>query len=77
MFNKFPISFSYDGKQYRGEIRPLQTGVQNRIPTTFQVILNNMYYGLVKRRGADWETDSPKCAILVDTIGNHIYDWYE
>jgi hypothetical protein len=32
---------------------------------------------LVKRRGTDWETDSPKCAIMVDTIGNHIYDWYE
>ena len=77
MFNKFPISFSYDGKQYRGEIRPLQAGIQNRMPTSFQVILNNVYYGLVKRRGADWETDSPKCAIMVDTIGNHIYDWYE
>jgi hypothetical protein len=25
----------------------------------------------------DWETDSPKCAIMVDVIGNHIYDWYE
>jgi len=77
MFNKFPISFSYDGKQYRGEIKPLQAGLQNRMPTSFQVILNNVYYGLVKRKGADWVTDSPKCAIMVETIGNHIYDWYE
>lgn len=77
MFNKFPIRFNYDGKQYRGEIWPLQTGIQHRIPTAFQVILNNAYCGLIKRRGEEWETDSPKCAILVDIIGNQIYDWYE
>ena len=77
MFNRFPISISYDGVRYDGEIRPLQTGIQHRIPTTFQVVLNHVYYGMVKRRGADWETDSPKCAVLVETIGNHIYDWYE
>ncbi len=77
MFNKFPIKFHYDGRYYQGEVKPLQTGLQNRMPTTFQVFFNNMYYGLVKRRGTDWETDSPKCAIMVNIIGNHIYDWYE
>ena len=77
MFNKFPIHFTYDGINYRGEIKPLQTGLQHRIPTTFQVVLNNVYCGNVRRRGADWETDSPKCAIMVDIIGNHIYDYYE
>ena len=77
MFNRFPIQFNYDGKQYSGNIQPLQTGLQHRIPTSFQVFLNNVYYGLVKRRGTDWETDSPKIAIMVDIIGNHIYDRYE
>jgi len=77
MFNKFPISFNYDGKHYSGLIQPLMNGLQNRIPTSFQVFLNNVYYGLIRRKGVDWETDSPKCAILVNTIGNHIYDWYE
>jgi hypothetical protein len=77
MFNRFPISFTYDGRQYSGEIQPLQTGLQNRMPTTFQVFFNHMYYGSVKRKGAEWETDSPKCAIMVDTIGNLIYDRYE
>jgi len=77
MFDKFPIHFSYDGVHYQGEVKPLQAGVQNRMPTTFQVVLNNVYCGLVKRRGSDWETDSPKCAVMVDTIGNEIYDWYE
>ena len=77
MFNKFPIHFYFDGKRYSGLIQPLQTGVQNRIPTSFQVFLNNVYYGLVRRRGTDWETDSPKCAIMVEIIGNHIYDQYE
>jgi len=77
MFNKFPIQFNYDGKHYSGSIQPLQTGLQHRIPTSFQVFLNNVYYGLVRRRGTDWETDSPKCAIMVEIIGNHIYDRYE
>ena len=77
MFNKFPIAFRYDGKQYNGEIKPLQTGLQQGLPTTFQVFLNHVYCGLVRRRGAEWETDSPKCAVMVDVIGNNIYDWYE
>ena len=77
MFNKFPINFKYDGREYHGQIQPLQTGLQHRIPTAFQVFLNNVYYGLVKRRGTDWETDSPKCAIMVDIIANQIYDRYE
>ena len=77
MFNRFPINFDYDGKHYRGEIKPLQSGLQHRIPTTFQVYLNNVYCSLMKRRGEDWETDSPKCAIMVNVIGNRIYEWYE
>lgn len=77
MFNKFPIQFTYDGIAYRGEIKPLQTGLQHRIPTSFQVVLNNMYYGQVKRRGVDWEADSPKCAVLVQVIGDRIFDRYE
>jgi hypothetical protein len=77
MFNKFPITFNYDGIRYCGQIKPLATGLQQGLPTAFQVFLNNVYCGLVKRRGVEWETDSPKCAIMVDVIGNHIYDWYE
>ena len=77
MFNKFPISFQYDGIQYHGQIKPLQSALQHGLPTAFQVFLNNVYCGLVRRSGTDWETDSPKCAIMVDIIGNHIYDRYE
>ena len=76
MFNKFPISFHYDGKEYDGQIKPLETGALRGRPTAFQIFLNNVYYGLVKQKGMDWETDSPKCAIMVDIIGNQIYDWY-
>ena len=77
MFNGFPISFNYDGRQYQGQIKPLQTGIQYGKPTAFQVFFNNVYCGLVKRKGTDWETDSPKCAFMVNIIGDHIYDWYE
>jgi hypothetical protein len=77
MFNKFPIAFRYDGKQYNGQIKPLETGLQQGLPTSFQVFLNNVYFGLIRRKGVEWETDSPKCAIMVDEIGNRIYDWYE
>jgi hypothetical protein len=77
MFSKFPIAFSYDGKQYSGQIKPLETGLQHGLPTSFQVFLNHVYCGLIKRKGVDWETDSPKCAFMVEAIGNQIYDRYE
>jgi hypothetical protein len=77
MFNNFSIAFSYDGKRYDGQIKPLSTGLQRGLPTSFQVILNHVYCGLIRRRGVDWETDSPKCAVMVEVIGNHISDWYE
>ncbi|MHA4806691.1 hypothetical protein ACX0G9_01225 [Flavitalea flava] len=77
MFNNFPITFNYDGKEYRGEIKPMSTGIEKRQPTRFQVYLNNVYYGLLQRRGAKWETDSPKCAFMVDKISNHIHGWYD
>jgi hypothetical protein len=76
MFNQFPINFRYDGKQYNGQIRPLHTGLQQGLPVSFQVFLNHVYCGLIQRRGTEWETDSPKCAVMVDVIGNHIYDRY-
>ena len=77
MFNPFPIAFRYDGKQYNGQIKPLQTRRQQGLPTSFQVFLNHVYCGLLRRKGVEWETDSPKCAVMVEVIGNHIYDWYE
>ena len=76
MFNQFPINFRYDGKQYNGQIRPLHTGLQQGLPISFQVFLNHVYCGLIRRRGTEWETDSPKCAVMVEVIGNHIYDRY-
>jgi hypothetical protein len=77
MFNRFPIAFRYDGKQYNGQIKPQATGLQQGLPISFQVYLNNVYFGLIRRKGVEWETDSPKCAIMVEVIGNRIYDWYE
>lgn len=77
MFNKFPINFSFDGRSYKGLVKPLTTGVQHRMPTTFQVFFNNSYYGVVQRKGGQWETDSPKCAVMVDSIADQIYDWYQ
>jgi hypothetical protein len=77
MFNQFPIDFYYDGKYYKGQIKPLLAGAEKRKPTLFQVFLNQVYYGLVRQTHSGWETDSPKCAVMMNTIGNHIYDWYE
>ena len=77
MFNKFPIHFNFDGKQYNGEIQPLLSGAQQRKPTAFQVFLDHVYCGLIKKRGEEWETDSPKCAILVNPLRRQIEDWYE
>ena len=77
MFNKFPINFSFDGRSYKGLVKPLVTGGQNRKPTAFQIFVNNSYYGVIQQKGMRWETDSPKCAVMVDTIVDRIYDWYQ
>jgi hypothetical protein len=76
MNNKFAIHFQFEGKTYLGRIQPLKSGGGGRMPTNFQVFLNNMYCGEVHRSGIKWESDSPICAIMVDTIGNQIIDWY-
>jgi hypothetical protein len=72
MLSKFPIHFQFDGRSYLGQIQPLKSNTGGNMPTNFQVFLNNIYCGEIKRKGSKWETDSPKCAIMVDTIGNHI-----
>jgi hypothetical protein len=72
MLSKFVIHFHFDGRDYSGQIRPLKSATSKNIPTNFQVFLNNTYCGEIKRQGSRWETDSPKCAIMVDTIGSHI-----
>jgi len=76
MQNKFPIRFQFDGRNYLGQIKPLKSDSGKNNPTNFQVFLNNVYFGEIKRRGIKWETDSPKCAIMVDTIGNHIDGYF-
>jgi|GEM_PF-598904 hypothetical protein len=77
MITKFPIDFYFDGKHYRGEIKPLATEKKlSRFPTIFQIYLNHTYRGEIKRRGFNWETNSPACAMMMDVLGNCINDWY-
>ena len=77
MFNKFPIDFYFDGRYYQAQIKPLIPVSKDRIPNAFQVFLNHLYYGELRRRGSRWESDSPKCAMMAENIGNSIREWYE
>ncbi len=77
MYNKFPIKFNDDGKQYIAEIKPLSTRMEKNLPTRFEVSMNNIYYGLVQRSGESWETNSPKCGFILEKIGHHISNWYD
>jgi hypothetical protein len=76
MFNRFSISFDFEGRQYNGEVKPLLAGVKNRKPTIFQVFMNRLYYGQVNMTETGWETNSPKCAFMLNKIGNQIMNWY-
>jgi hypothetical protein len=76
MSTKFPINFYDDGKQYLVEIKPLSRRME-KLPTRFEVFMNNMYYGLVQRSGDNWETNSPKCEIVLGKIGHQISNWYD
>ena len=76
MPNRFPIDFYFDGKYYQAQVKPLIPETKEKFPTTFQVYLNHIYYGDLRRKGLEWESDSPKCAIFAENIGNSISEWY-
>jgi hypothetical protein len=70
----FSIPFEFNGKQYVCEINPIKKYSSN--PRTFQVTLNDVYFGIITFTGETWESDTHKRP-LVEKIGSLIHESLE
>ena len=73
--NLVPLSipFEYNGKRYVCQIHPIKKYRSN--PHTFQVTLNDVYFGIITFTGKTWESDTHKKS-LVEKIGSLIHECY-
>jgi hypothetical protein len=67
----FSIPFEFNGKHYICELSPIKKYSSN--PQTFQVTLNNVYFGIITFTGDTWESDTSKQP-LVEKIGSLIHE---
>ena len=74
--NKVPfcIPFEFNGKRFLCEVIPLRRQ-PGQVPRTFQVTLNEVYFGIVSFTGNSWVSDTSK-KLLVERIGNLIHECY-
>ncbi len=70
----FNIPFEYNGKNYICEVSPLRKQWDD-IPRTFQITLNDVYFGIITYTGNTWESDTFKFG-LVEKIGCLIHQSY-
>jgi hypothetical protein len=70
----FPISFTYHGVRYEGCISPAEM-LPGSAAGSYQVVLNNVYFGSMKKDNRTWivnERRPPELAELVGfCIDNH------
>jgi hypothetical protein len=69
----FSIPFEFNGKQYICEISPIKKYSSH--PRTFQITLNDVYFGIITFTGEAWESDTYKNG-LVEKIGSLIHESY-
>jgi hypothetical protein len=70
----FQIPFDFNGKHYNCEVYPLRKQ-RDCMPRTFQITLNDVYFGIITFTGDSWESDTSK-NILVEKIGSLIHACY-
>lgn len=68
----FDIAFQFEGKEYKGWARPSgkKTGGDNS--TSYHVVLNGVFFGIVSFNDDQWETDSQREHGLVQKVGEQI-----
>ena len=68
----FSIPFEFNGKSYICEITPLRKNWHSS-QNTFQITLNDVYFGIITFTGSTWESDTHKDN-LVEKIGSMIQE---
>jgi hypothetical protein len=70
----FSIPFEFNGKHYVCEVNPIRK-FWDKTPRTFQITLNDVYFGIITFTGNTWESDTSK-NMLVERIGRLIHESY-
>ncbi len=70
----FYIPFEFNGKHYECEVSPLRKRT-DQTPRTFQIALNDVYFGIISFTGDHWVSDTSKTE-LVEKIGELIHESY-
>ena len=71
----FSIPFEFNGKHYVCDVSPIRKR-STITPRTFQITLNDVYFGIITFTGDSWESDAHKHS-LVEKIGNLIHESFE
>lgn len=73
----FDIAFDMEGKHYKGWVTPSNKLNDKGLPTSFHVVLDEVFFGNVSNDGNTWTVDEWRPENLVQQVGKFIEEWYE
>jgi len=76
---RFPLTFDFEGRHYKGTVTPSEEKGKNDTPVYFRVTLDNRFFAYVCCADNGWmERDGKsKPPELVGVIGDYIRRFYE
>lgn len=72
----FPINFTYHGVRYEGCISPGEILPGNG-PGSYEVVLNNVYFGNMKKNDRHWEVNERRPPELAELVGFCIDNYFQ
>ena len=73
MEEKVPITFSYNGKEYRGKFDPVFGAGRN----VWYLMINKYYSERLRLNDNGWFFDGNKFTELADDLGDYLTSWYQ
>ncbi|MET0242220.1 MAG: hypothetical protein ABW174_02075 [Flavitalea sp.] len=70
----FDIRFDYNGMHYNGWVNP-SSKKQNGIPTSFHVVLNDIFFGNVSNGSGNWTNSEDRPEELTRLVGVSIDEY--
>jgi hypothetical protein len=72
-----PLSFEYNGEQYKGEAVPVPDACENGVCYQLDITLNEEHMGIIRSMKSGWKMDLVQDQKLVDAIGEVLRAYYE
>jgi hypothetical protein len=72
-----PLSFEYNGTQYKGEAVPVPDACENGVCYQLDITLNEEHMGIIRSMKSGWKMDLVQDQKLVDAIGEVLRAYYE